>query len=260
MDNVRIHGKPPLLVAMAHGGPGAAGEMAQIAKNLSTRCGVVEPLQTEVTLDGQVEELRTVLEKNCRTPVTLVGFSWGAWLSFILTANYPSLVKKLILIGSGPFEEHYAANINETILNRLSLEERTEAKEQMKLLGDPSPQKAGAAFKRFGELFSKADAYDPIPRDQEDLDLRVDIFRRVWKDAALLRRSGKLLNLGKQIRCPVVAIHGDYDPHPAQGVEEPLTAVLINFRFILLKNCGHKPWIEKEAKDPFYKILDEELS
>ncbi|MBN2487927.1 MAG: alpha/beta hydrolase, partial [Methanosarcinaceae archaeon] len=59
--------------------------------------------------------------------------------------------------------------------------------------------------------------------------------------------------------CPVVAIHGDYDPHPATGIEEPLSRIVKDFRFILLKNCGHYPWMERDAKNKFYKIILEEL-
>jgi pimeloyl-ACP methyl ester carboxylesterase len=57
----------------------------------------------------------------------------------------------------------------------------------------------------------------------------------------------------------VVAIHGDYDPHPFEGVQQPLSLVISDFRFILLKNCGHYPWIERDAKKRFYEILHEEL-
>ena len=67
------------------------------------------------------------------------------------------------------------------------------------------------------------------------------------------------LALGKHITCPVVAIHGDYDTHPAEGVKKPLSTALKDFRFILLENCGHKPWMERKARDTFYKILREEL-
>jgi pimeloyl-ACP methyl ester carboxylesterase len=95
--------------------------------------------------------------------------------------------------------------------------------------------------------------------ESEVIDCRVDIFQRVWKDAGELRRSGKLLELGKHIKCPVAAIHGDYDPHPAEGVQKPLSAILKRFRFILLPNCGHKPWIERKAKEEFFRILEEEL-
>jgi pimeloyl-ACP methyl ester carboxylesterase len=82
----------------------------------------------------------------------------------------------------------------------------------------------------------------------------------VWKEAKELRYSGKLLELGKKIQCPVVAIHGDYDPHPIEGIKDPLTRVLKDFRFILLKNCGHLPWLEKKARDNFFDILLDELN
>lgn len=90
-------------------------------------------------------------------------------------------------------------------------------------------------------------------------DLQNDIFQAVWGEAQELRRSGELLKLGQYIRCPVVAIHGDHDPHPAAGVEIPLGRTVKNFRFILLENCGHEPWIERIAREKFYKIVKEEL-
>jgi len=57
----------------------------------------------------------------------------------------------------------------------------------------------------------------------------------------------------------VVAIHGDYDPHPAEGVQKPLSALIEEFRFVLLKKCGHTPWLERQAQEEFYKVLEEEL-
>jgi pimeloyl-ACP methyl ester carboxylesterase len=74
-----------------------------------------------------------------------------------------------------------------------------------------------------------------------------------------LRRSGRLLEMARKISSPVLAIHGDYDPHPAEGVEKPLSAVIRDFRFILLEKCGHKPWIERQARERFLAILEEEL-
>ena len=65
--------------------------------------------------------------------------------------------------------------------------------------------------------------------------------------------------MGSKIKCPVVAIHGDYDPHPYKGVTEPLSKILHDFRVILLKQCGHYPWKERLAKEQFYKILRNNL-
>jgi pimeloyl-ACP methyl ester carboxylesterase len=259
MKNLREYGRAPFNVAVIHGGPGAPGEMAPVARELASGWGVLEPLQTAASIEGQIEELQTALRKNADAPVILIGYSWGAWLSFILVANRPAIARKLMLIGSGAFDEKYIARIQETRLNRLSEEERIEFKSIMGILRDPAAEGKSTAFARLGALASKADAYDPIVYEPEVTDYQAGIFQSVWAEAAELRRSGKLLKLGKHIGCPVVAIHGDYDPHPAEGVQKPLSGVLKSFRFILLENCGHTPWIERRARDKFHRILKEEL-
>lgn len=260
--NPRKHGKPPFRIAVIHGGPGAGGEMAPVARCLSATRGVLEPIQTATSIEGQVEELRTILENHGNIPVSLVGFSWGAWLSYLVAARYPATIRKLILVGSGPFEEKYAAKLRDTRMSRLNAEERAEFEFIVNSIADAAIKEKDALLSRLGALAQKTDAFDPITdkREKSDLvDSRGDIYQAVWKQAAELRRSGKLLELGKFIKCSVVAIHGDYDPHPAEGIQQPLSAVLKNFRFILLKDCGHRPWIERRAEEGFYSILEKEL-
>jgi len=259
MKNLRIYGSKPFDVAVIHGGPGAPGEMAPIARQLSSVRGVLEPLQTATSLKGQVQELHNVLKENGELPVTLIGWSWGAMLSFIFAAQYPSLVVKLILIGSGAYEEKYAVNIMTTRLSRLSEEERAEALSLMETLNDPAIGDKNTPMARLGKSISKADSYGPLPYDSEVLECQYDIYQNVWKQARELRSSGKLLELGKKIQCPVVAIHGDYDPHLSEGIKDPLSRILKDFRFILLENCGHQPWIERAARDRFYNILKNEV-
>ena len=262
MKNVRIYGNPPYTVAVVHGGPGAAGEMAPVARELASVRGILEPLQTADTIDGQLEELRAVLKECGSLPMTLIGFSWGAWLCCLFAARYPSTAGKLILVGSGPFEETFALQIMDTRLNRLDDEEKAELLSLSSILNDPSAENRTEAFARFGALFSKTDAYDPIPEESGEtnaVDFRPDIHRSVWSEAADLRKFGRLLYCAGKVICPVTAIHGDYDPHPAEGVEKPLSEILPDFRFFLLKRCGHKPWIERHARDEFYRILKGEL-
>src|SRR5712692_10060037 len=54
MQNLRLYGQSPFTVAVLHGGPGAPGTMAPVARELATEWGVLEPLQTADSLDGQV--------------------------------------------------------------------------------------------------------------------------------------------------------------------------------------------------------------
>jgi pimeloyl-ACP methyl ester carboxylesterase len=263
MENPRKYGRPPFNIAVIHGGPGAGGEMAPVAKEIAVGRGVLEPLQTADTLEGQVDELKRILEEHGDLPAVVIGYSWGAWLSYILAARYPALVKKLILVASGPFEEKYAAGILPERLRRLDRDERTEVESLMGILSKPGAAAEAATLTRFGALLSRADTYDPVDleggeRDQVECHAR--IFQNVWPEADRMRRSGELLALGRHIKCPVVAIHGDYDPHPAQGVAEPLSGVIGDFRMIRLEYCGHTPWKEKRARERFYAVLNQELA
>jgi pimeloyl-ACP methyl ester carboxylesterase len=261
MKNLRKYGKLPYKAAVIHGGPGAPGYMAPVAIELSKIAGILEPLQTKNSLEGQIIELHDVLSKNCGSPVILIGHSWGAMLSFIVTARYPALVKKLIMVGSGPFEQKYAANIDGERLTRLTEKERIEFLHLVEIVNNAATCEKDKAMARIGELAAKADTYDPLSpeREPEPMEVSEEINRLVWAEAIKLRVSGELLEMGKNIECTVVAIHGDFDPHLADGVKTPLSRVIKNFKFILLEKCGHEPWTERFAKDKFYKILENEL-
>ncbi len=259
MKPVRKWGPGPYPVAVIHGGPGAPGEMAHVARELSGIKGVLEPFQTEKSLEGQIQELRLALSEHCQVPVTLIGFSWGAFLSWMVAARYPELVRKLILISSAPFEERYATYITKTRLDRLKSSERAEAQTLLKQIDAPTTPDKDALLARVGDLLTHADAFDPITLENESFHCQYDVFKGVWDEAAEQRRNLALLHLAHSIKCPVVAIHGDYDPHPAEGVNEPLTRELSDFRFILLKKCGHRPWIERNAAEEFFGILAKEI-
>lgn len=259
MKNLRKYGKAPFKIAVIHGGPGAPGQMAPVARELSADWGVLEPLQTATSVEGQVRELKELLEENGELPFTLVGSSWGAMLSLIFSSQYHGFTNKIILIGSGVYEEKYSANILETRLNRLSKTERMKACSMMEMLSDPSVKDKNILMAELGRLFIKSDSYNPLSIESEVLECQYHIYKNVWQEAKSLRLNGKLLEVVRQVQCPVVAIHGDYDPHPPEGVQRPLSQILKKFQFFLLKNCGHYPWNEMEAKDEFYKTLKDQL-
>ena len=268
--NLRFHGAAPFRVAAIHGGPGAAGEMAPVARRLSRNHGVLEPLQTERSIEGQIEELREVLSKFSQTPAVLIGYSWGAWLGLLAAARYPELIGKLILVSCPPFAESSAAELQARRLEHLDDAEKAEylalaaAFERPAAPGPVTPAVLPpvpfVSLERLGRLANKADAYAPIAEIDEPGDVRLsaEIYRAVWNEAAAMRRSGELLRQVRMVRCPVLAIHGDSDSSPAAGVAEPLTA-LPEFRLIELSQCGHTPWLERYAKEEFYRTLLSEI-
>ncbi|MCK4328269.1 alpha/beta hydrolase [candidate division WOR-3 bacterium] len=169
-------------------------------------------------------------------------------------------VKKLILIGSGAYEEKYAIKLMETRLSRLNEEKRLKVQVLKEVLSNPGVKDKNTTFFQLGKLLSQADSFNPLPFVDEVVECQYDIHQSVWNEAKELRQSGILLEQGKKVQCPVVAIHGDYDPHLSEGIKRPRSQTVKDFRFILLKNCGHYPWIERQARDRFYEILKEELS
>jgi len=259
---LRTYGKPPFRAAVVHGGPGAYGEMAPVARELSSVCGVLEPILIEDTLEGQIGELKTAVEQNTSAPVILIGHSWGAWLCYIMSAYHPELVKKLVLVGSGPYEYKYVPLIEKARLSRFSSEQIAEHDSIMKHLNDPAVGEKHAIYARLGELACGMDSYDPLPSqpiEEDRLDIAIKDYHGLLSEVYQMRRDGSLLELAHRIRCQVLAIHGDYDMRPAEGVAEPLSAIISDFRMVVLKNCGHDPWNERQARDEFYRLLKEEL-
>lgn len=260
MMNVRKHGNSPFTVAVIHGGPGACGELAPVASELAKYSGVLEPWQTKTSIEGQIQELKEILIHNGNSPITLIGHSWGAWLSYIFTARYPSMVRKLILVSSSPFEDSYSHGIMETRWKRLNDDEKSQLENLIQDFSDKHNRSdAERSLLNIGKLMQKADSFNIIPEPSAIIIPNVDVFRMVSNEASELRRSGELLHLGKSISCPVVAIHGDYDPHPYQGIQEPLGRMLERFRMFLLTDCGHDPWLERSARNEFFDILKNEI-
>jgi pimeloyl-ACP methyl ester carboxylesterase len=260
MKNIRIWGNKPYQVAVVHGGPGTPGHMAPVAKELSKDMGVLEPLQTKDTIDGQVEELADVLKKNADIPVVLIGHSWGAILSDVTAARFHELVKKLILIGTTPLGVKDAPDYTKIRLERLSEEEIDDVLSLGKSIWDGVAEDKSESLKRLFGLLARGDAYDLLPYEDEVLEYQLDINVSIGAEMRILLTSGRYLELSRQITCPVVAIYGDYDPRPAELVRESLSRVHKDFKFILLEKCGHTPWNEKYARKKFFELLRKEIA
>lgn len=258
MDTIRKYGNAPYTIGLLHGGPGAAGEMRPVAKELSKDFSVLEFLQTKESIDEQIEELYQQIDSVTEEPITLVGFSWGAWLGGLFASRFPKKTRKLILISSGALEDKYNKDLMAIRLERLTTRERGEANNLLFKLN--SEQSSDNELKRFEELMEKADSYCILEDlSTEAVDVNFSIYNKVWTEAVCLRKTGELKNIFAQIQCPVVAFHGDYDSHPIEGVNAPLSTLLKDFKLIQLLKCGHTPWVEKYAKNVFYEHLRIEL-
>lgn len=249
---VRLYGETPYNVVLVHGGPGAIGSLKGLAKELSERahCGVVEAIQSQYSIDELVEELHSQIKENSTEKVTLVGHSWGAWLVAFFAAKYPEWAANVILVGSGPLEDKYVAEIGDRRTQNLSEEDAAVFE---RLVCNRATEEDMA---RIPQIFDKADNFCLEDRELHRAD-RTDseMHNLVWSEAAKLRTEGELIATFKRIKAPIYLIQGATDPHPARGVTIPLEENGVVCEAFVLEKCGHSPFMEKYAKEAFYEIL-----
>ena len=253
----RTYGPMPVEVAMLHGGPGAPGYMAPVARELSKSVGVLEPFQASDCLEGQIEELHDLLT-HYPSITTLVGSSWGAVLALFVAARRNTSVRKLILVGSAVFDASNSERIKKIRFERMSNEDRQRELSLNESFNE-HPDK-DLAFRQLADCSFDSDVYDPITRDLEIVEYQYLINQKVWTDFERLRDAGELAAEFSKIEIPVSIIHGDYDPHPLEGIEPFLRAHLAEVDVHLLEKCGHYPWIERYARDAFFGILRNEVA
>lgn len=123
---VRLYGSEPYKLVLVHSGPGAIGSLKGFAQELSeiSKTGVVEAIQSKYSITELIEELYCQTKDNCNGKVTLIGYSWGAWLVAFFAEKHPELVENIILVGCGPLKDKYVSEIGTRRSQNLSSEDR----------------------------------------------------------------------------------------------------------------------------------------
>lgn len=244
-------------VVVLHGGPGAPGSVASLARLLSDEFRVLEALHRRsgsvpLTVERHIEDLASEMPR----PASLVGWSWGAMLALSFAASHPDLVRAVALVGCGTYDPVSRDGYHRTMLERLGPEGRV-AHEELQRRLDRSDDEAERddLRARFARLSARVQAVDPI----EDVDstLRADArgADETWADAMRRQDAGIEPASFAAITAPVLMLHGDADPHPGRATRDVLVRHISDLEFVELPNCGHAPWLERQAREQFLDRL-----
>src|SRR5437870_7425856 len=123
--DVRTYGVRGPLVVVLHGGPGAPGSAAGLARLLGSRFRVLEPLQRRsgavpLTVARHVADLAEVAPEGA----AIVGWSWGAMLALSFAAAHPDRVQSIALVACGTYDEALRALFQKDRDARLGAEGR----------------------------------------------------------------------------------------------------------------------------------------
>jgi len=227
---VHEYGDTGPVVIVLHGGPGAPGDVADMARGLADTFRVLEPYQrpsggAPLTVARHVEDLRELLAVRSLQQPALVGSSWGAMLALAFAAAYSDLAGPLVLVGCGTFDKASRARFRAAVGER-KLEEVL-------------------------PLYF----YDPIPSEPEALAFDERANAETWADMLRLQQEGVYPAAFASIRGPVLMLHGAADPHPGRMILASLRPCLPQIEYREWERCGHYPWREKAVRDEFFATL-----
>ena len=236
MIAVRRYGSDGPTVLVLHGGPGAPGYMAPVARALADAFVVLEPLQRpsggeRLTVARHVADLDEVVRSlGAGARPALVGSSWGGMLALAYAAAHPDAAGAVVLIGSGTFDLAARARMRELLAERRS---------------------EGADAYTFAAIDGGGDDDDEVPGRALD---RV-ANQETWDDMVRLQAAGVYPAAFRAIRVPVLMLHGAYDPHPGEMIRDGLVPFIPQLEYRQWERCGHYPWLERHARDDFYATL-----
>jgi pimeloyl-ACP methyl ester carboxylesterase len=256
---VRKYGDSGPLVIVLHGGPGASGHMAPVARGLADSYRFLEPFQRRsgsepLSVARHVEDLHELVNFYAAdSPPALLGSSWGAMLALAYAAAYPTSVASLILVGCGTFDLSARAKLQETLRQRMNDEVRERLDRAAQIPDEDERLKASA------EAATPLYAYDPLaPPEEEAVDARA--HHETWDDMLRLQTEGIYPAAFASIKIPVLMVHGTFDPLPGRLILAGLESYMPQLEYRELECCGHWPWLEKSVSERFFSLIREWLA
>jgi pimeloyl-ACP methyl ester carboxylesterase len=233
--------------------------MALVARELAGSYRVVEPFQRgsggeRLTVARHVADLHEIITLYAsRCHPALLGASWGAMLALAYAAAHPGSAGPLILVGCGTFDLGARAALQTTIAERMTDDIRAQLKCADKLNPDER-------LKASAEAMLPVYACDLLSSPHEDDQVDARAHNETWDDMLRLQAEGIYPAAFTVIKVPVLMIHGTYDPLPGRLIFEGLRPYLPQLEYRELEGCGHYPWLERTAANPFFSIVREWLA
>lgn len=262
---VRSYGSQGDPALVLHGGPGAPGSARGLAEALASDFRVLEPLQRRsgdvpLTVDRHVEDLAQIAPARA----AIVGWSWGAMLGLSYAACYPARVSALVLVGCGTYDERSRGLYKKAVANCLG-EAGTRLVESLArdLNAARTATSRDEILAQLATAYMESESYEPIrgvERVDDELPPDAAGNRETWEDALRLQREDIEPRRFSAITARVVMMHGDTDPHPGPSTRDVLRVFVPQLEYVEFARCGHQPWIERYAREPFLAYLRRWLS
>ena len=213
---------------------------------------------TAMTLDALVEDIDRVRDAYNLNTMNLMGHSWGGLLAMFYAIKHGDRLNSLILVNSTPPTSELRSASFKIIGERTS---REDSIAQALLVQTPGfKRRDPAAMQKYFRLLFRGSFRDRQKADEltltfgPDYGARSKLVQYLAKDPQL--QAYDVLSRLETITCPVLIIGSDYDPAPPEA-NERIHSHIAGSRYVVMKNCGHFPFIEAPAQ--FFPVVREFL-
>lgn len=255
-------------IVILHGGPGLSHDyflpyLEKLAENYQLifydqRASGKSSLQVSpqsITTDDFVEDLEAIRKMYGIEQLNLMGHSWGGFVAMRYSIKYPQNLKKLILVNSTPPSKEFGKITDKNIQARWTQEDSLQ--KNILLKSDAFKQGDSKAYESLYRLNFKVSVFDAANLEKINFNLHQD-FKKSQMMISNLGNDKSLWNydLHKdlvKITCPTLVLHGDYDVIAFEA-QEKIQQTIPNAKLILLKDCGHFPFVEQP--DVFVQTID----
>jgi proline iminopeptidase len=204
---------------------------------------------TAMTLDALVEDIDRIRDAYNLNTMNLMGHSWGGLLAMLYAIKHGDRLNSLILVNSTPPTSELRSASFKIIGQRTS---REDSIAEASLVQTPEfKRRDPAAMQKYFRLLFRGSFRDRHMADEltltfgPDYGTRSKLVQYLAKDPQL--QSYDVLGRLETITCPVLIIGSDYDLVPPEA-NERIHSHIEGSRYVVMKNCGHFPFIEAPAQ------------
>lgn len=253
---VKIIGEGTPLVIL-HGGPGLdhtylLPQFEQLAKDYKLifydqrgsgkSGGEVDSIS--LTLENFVKDLEGLRKAIGLEKINLLGHSWGGLLAMHYVLKYPNNIDKIILLSSMGASSEF---LTEFVSNRESRRSKEDSITISKIMNSEDFMKGDkSTIENLTRLFFRSYFFDQSKEKKLNINFTTQTAKNFIPIFNLLSReftNYDLRNKLNTIKNQTLLIHGDYDPIAVKYAKE-IKALIKNSELVVLKNCGHFPFVE----------------
>jgi len=240
---------------LVHGGPGAPGHLGIVGQELADEFRVLEPFERRsggapLTVAGHVDDLARFLEsRSGDNRAVVIGFSSGTILALAFAVAHLERVRAVALISSATMDRATRSEFKRRLDRRMS----GSARREVRRLRDMTDLDRRLTLQSRAVMPSYF--VDAITMETGDSWCDGRGHEETWRDMLRLQEMGEHPAAFAGVRVPVLMMHGKDDPHPGSEIRASLQAHIPHLEYLEFERCGHYPWLERAAREPFFDRL-----